>query len=69
MLYISKMVPTSEAGKFYAFGRVFSGKIKSGQEIQILKPNYIPPHKDKNDKILAEYTDEDGNIKVWNKPV
>lgn len=68
MLYISKMVPTSEAGKFYAFGRVFSGKIKSGQEIQILKPNYVPPQKDEDGKILAEYTDEDGNTKIWNKP-
>ena len=26
MMYISKMVPTSDKGRFYAFGRVFSGK-------------------------------------------
>merc|ERR1712126_78467 len=26
MIYISKMVPTSDKGRFYAFGRVFSGK-------------------------------------------
>ena len=25
MMYISKMVPTSDKGRFYAFGRVFSG--------------------------------------------
>jgi elongation factor 2 len=25
MLYVSKMVPTSDKGRFYAFGRVFSG--------------------------------------------
>ncbi|MBO8666287.1 hypothetical protein INO76_14735, partial [Staphylococcus aureus] len=26
MMYISKMVPTSDKGRFYAFGRVFSGR-------------------------------------------
>ena len=29
MMYISKMVPTSDKGRFYAFGRVFSGKVRS----------------------------------------
>jgi len=28
MMYISKMVPTSDKGRFYAFGRVFSGKVR-----------------------------------------
>jgi hypothetical protein len=27
MMYISKMVPNSDTGRFYAFGRVFSGKV------------------------------------------
>jgi translation elongation factor EF-G len=27
MMYISKMVPTTDKGRFYAFGRVFSGKV------------------------------------------
>ena len=27
MMYISKMVPTSDKGRFYAFGRVFSGRV------------------------------------------
>lgn len=27
MMYVSKMVPTSDKGRFYAFGRVFSGKV------------------------------------------
>lgn len=35
MVYISKMVPTSEKGRFYAFGRVFSGCVSSGQEVRI----------------------------------
>jgi hypothetical protein len=29
MMYISKMVPTSDKGRFYAFGRVFSGKVRN----------------------------------------
>ena len=28
MMFVSKMVPTSDNGRFYAFGRVFSGKVK-----------------------------------------
>jgi elongation factor 2 len=28
VLYVSKMVPTSDKGRFYAFGRVFSGTVK-----------------------------------------
>jgi elongation factor 2 len=30
MIFISKMVPTSDKGRFYAFGRVFSGTVHSG---------------------------------------
>jgi len=35
-MYISKMVPTSDKGRFYAFGRVFSGKIATGQKVRIM---------------------------------
>ena len=35
MLYVSKMVPTSDKGRFYAFGRVFSGTVKAGPKIRI----------------------------------
>jgi len=45
MMYVSKMVPTSEKGRFYAFGRVFSGKIASGQTVRILGPDYEPGKK------------------------
>merc|ERR1711872_432871 len=31
MMYVSKMVPTSDKGRFYAFRRVFSGKIATGK--------------------------------------
>merc|ERR1712232_1359299 len=44
-MYISKMVPTSDKGRFYAFGRVFSGKIATGQKVRILGPNYVPGKK------------------------
>ena len=26
MMYVSKMIPSPDKGRFYAFGRVFSGK-------------------------------------------
>jgi len=38
--YISKMVPTADKGRFFAFGRVFSGTVTQGQKIRILGPNY-----------------------------
>ena len=40
MMFISKMVPTNDNGRFYAFGRVFSGKVKAGEKVRILGPNY-----------------------------
>jgi len=30
MIYISKMVPTTDNNRFYSFGRVFSGTVTSG---------------------------------------
>jgi len=44
-MYISKMVPTSDKGRFYGFGRVFSGTIATGQKVRILGPNYVPGKK------------------------
>lgn len=41
MMYISKMVPTSDKGRFYAFGRVFSGKVATGMKARILGPNFV----------------------------
>ncbi|KAI9890945.1 MAG: Elongation factor 2 [Vezdaea aestivalis] len=46
MLYVSKMVPTSDKGRFYAFGRVFSGTVRSGLKVRIQGPNYVPGKKD-----------------------
>jgi elongation factor 2 len=46
MLYVSKMVPTSDKGRFYAFGRVFSGIVRAGMKVRIQGPNYVPGKKD-----------------------
>jgi len=46
MMYISKMVPTSDKGRFYAFGRVFSGKIGTGMKARIMGPNFVPGKKE-----------------------
>jgi elongation factor 2 len=40
MMYVSKMVPTSEKGRFYAFGRVFSGRIATGQVCRLMGPDF-----------------------------
>lgn len=45
MMYVSKMVPTADQTRFYAFGRVFSGTIASGQKVRILGSNYMPDSK------------------------
>ncbi|CEL92355.1 unnamed protein product [Vitrella brassicaformis CCMP3155] len=46
MMYVSKMVPTSDKGRFYAFGRVFSGTIATGQKVRIQGPHYVPGGKE-----------------------
>merc|ERR1712196_462350 len=46
MMYVSKMVPTSDKGRFYAFGRVFSGTIATGQKVRIQGPHYTPGSKE-----------------------
>lgn len=45
VMYVSKMVPTNDKGRFYAFGRVFSGKIGTGLKVRLLGPNYVPGKK------------------------
>merc|ERR1712022_32499 len=34
-----------DGGRFYAFGRVFSGTVSSGQKVRIQGPNYVPGSK------------------------
>lgn len=47
MLYVSKMVPTGDQGsRFFAFGRVFSGRVFPGQKVKIFGSSYEPGKKD-----------------------
>jgi len=46
MLYVSKMVPGADKGRFIAFGRVFSGTVQAGVKVRIMGPNYVPGKKD-----------------------
>ncbi|CUG91256.1 elongation factor 2, putative [Bodo saltans] len=41
IVYISKMVPTADKGRFFAFGRIFAGKVRSGQKVRIMGNNYV----------------------------
>ncbi|KAE8677323.1 Elongation factor 2 [Hibiscus syriacus] len=45
VLYVSKMIPASDKGRFFAFGRVFSGKVSTGLKVRIMGPNYVPGEK------------------------
>lgn len=42
MVYISKMVPSTDKGRFFAFGRVFSGTLSSGMKVRVMGPQYEP---------------------------
>jgi len=46
MMYVSKMVPTSDKGRFHAFGRVFSGTVATGMKVRIQGPHYKPGGKE-----------------------
>ncbi|CAC5420317.1 EEF2 [Mytilus coruscus] len=46
MMYISKMVPTSDKGRFFAFGRVFAGTVGTGIKCRIMGPNFTPGKKE-----------------------
>lgn len=40
------MVPTADKGRFFAFGRVFSGTVSTGQKVRIMGPNFRVGKKD-----------------------
>lgn len=42
VLYISKMIPDKQNSRFFAFGRVFSGTVQTGQKIHIMEADYKP---------------------------
>jgi len=45
MMYISKQIPTSDKGRFFSYGRVFSGKVSTGLKVRLLGSNYKPGSK------------------------
>ena len=49
MVYISKMVPSADKGRFIAMGRVFSGTVSSGMKVRIMGPEYKPGNKMETD--------------------
>lgn len=49
MMYVAKMVPSPEKGRFYAVGRVFSGTVAPGQKVRIMGPDYDPNVQKKRD--------------------
>jgi elongation factor 2 len=73
-MYISKMIPTSDKGRFYAFGRVFSGKIATGQKVRIMGPNYVAGKKSdlwvKNVQrtviMMGKYTEQVSDVPAGN---
>merc|ERR1712151_1425540 len=46
VMYVSQMVPTSDKGRFYAFGRVFSGTVATGMKARIMGSNFKPGKKE-----------------------
>merc|ERR1719316_1179337 len=46
VMYISKMIPTPDKGRFFAFGRVFSGTVRTGAKVKIMGPNYVQGKKE-----------------------
>lgn len=49
MMYIAKMVPSPEKGRFYAVGRIFSGSITHGLKVRIMGPDFNPSDAKKRD--------------------
>jgi len=41
MMYVSKMIPTADKGRFLAFGRVFAGRIGTGLKCRIMGSNFV----------------------------
>lgn len=52
MVYVSKMVPSSDKGRFYAIARVFSGTVASGMKVRIMGPEYQPGSKMNTDLFI-----------------
>ncbi|KAF5344585.1 hypothetical protein D9758_013889 [Tetrapyrgos nigripes] len=69
VVYISKMIPSAEAGRFYAFGRVFSGTVRMGQKVRVQGPNYIPGSAKKADLFVTAIQRAILMMGRYNKPI
>merc|ERR1712110_1042264 len=45
MMYMGKQDPTSDKGRFFSYGRVFSGKVSTGLKVRMLGANFKPGSK------------------------
>jgi len=45
MIYVAKMTPAGDKGRFWAVGRVFSGTVAPGMCVRIMGPDYLPGNK------------------------
>ena len=41
IFYVSKMIPASEKGRFFAIGRFFSGRVSTSMKARIVGPHYV----------------------------
>jgi len=48
VVYISKMFPMPGSTKFFAFGRVFSGTVRTGQKVRVMGAGYSPKNPQEN---------------------
>ena len=54
MIYISKMTPAADKGRFYAIGRIFSGTISSGLPVRVMGPDFKPDDQKPKDLYLTK---------------
>ena len=52
VIYVAKLFPKPDCSSFDAFGRVFSGSIKSGDKVRVLGQSYTPD--DEEDSAVAQ---------------
>ncbi len=42
MIYVTKLFPKPDCNSFEAFGRVFSGTVRTGDTVKVLGEGYVP---------------------------
>jgi elongation factor 2 len=57
IVYISRMIPTPDRSRFFAFGRIFAGTVTAGMAVRILGPSFVPGSK-ADSYSISDTTDE-----------